>query len=93
MPTIDIPTPLRPYTDNLRTITVAGNTVKDCLQALTTSYPKLQKHLRDGNGNLRSFINIYVGDEDIRTLDKEQTELEDDDKLSISPSIAGGARV
>jgi molybdopterin converting factor small subunit len=90
MPTIEIPTPLRPYANNNAKITVSGETVREALADLLQQYPDLQKHLRDRKGNLRSFVNIYVGDEDIRSLDQEDTALEDDDELIIIPSIAGG---
>ena len=90
MPTIEIPTPLRPYANNQSTIAVSGETVKLVLTDLLTQYPDLKKHLKDGKGNLRSFVNIYLGDEDIRSLDGEETEVETDDHLTIIPSIAGG---
>ena len=93
MPTIDIPTPLRPYTEKLPSVDVQGDTVKECLEDLINKHPKLQKHLRDNKGRLRSFVNIYIGDEDIRSLDKEETEVESDDRLTIIPSIAGGNHV
>lgn len=90
MPTIEIPTPLRPYANNQSTIAVSGTTVKEVLTDLLTQYPDLEKHLKDRKGNLRSFVNIYLGDEDIRSLDGEDTEVESDDQLTIIPSIAGG---
>ena len=93
MPKIDIPTPLRPYTDQKSSVEVVGGTVKACLSSLTEHYPELQKHLYDSKGRLRSFVNIYLGDEDIRFLDKEDTEVEQEDSLTIVPSIAGGCHV
>ena len=90
MPTIDIPTPLRAYTEQKSSVEVEGSTVRDCLKDLTTKYPQLQKHLRDSKGKLRSFVNIYIGDEDIRSLEKEDTEVDADERLTIVPSIAGG---
>ena len=93
MPVIDIPTPLRAYTDKQKSVQVEGNTVQGCLEQLTTQYPTLLKHLRDGKGNLRSFVNIYVGDEDIRDLDNESTEVDPNERLTIVPSIAGGKGV
>ena len=93
MAKIDIPTPLRPYTEQLSTVEVSGNTVKACLSSLTGRYPDLKKHLYDSKGKLRSFVNIYLGDEDIRFLDKEDTEVEEGDSLTIVPSIAGGSHV
>ena len=93
MPTIEIPTPLRPYTQQQSEVHVQGDTVRACLSDLTTNYPDLQKHLRDKNGKLRSFVNIYLGDEDIRGMDNEDTEVDADEVLTIVPSIAGGVDV
>ena len=93
MPKFDIPTPLRPYTEQQSSVEVAGETVKDCLSSLIARYPQLQKHLYDSKGKIRSFVNIYLGDEDIRFLDKEDTEVEEGDSLTIVPSIAGGCHV
>ncbi len=91
MATVRIPTPLRRFTDNQAEVTVAAATVGEALNSLTTTYPELQKHLRDANGKLRSFVNVYVGDEDIRFLSKEDTALAEDAEVTIVPSIAGGA--
>lgn len=91
MATLHIPTPLRAYTDGQASVTVAGATVGEALQALTTAHPGLARHLRDDAGALRSFVNVYVGDEDIRFLDKEQTPIAEDTEVTIVPSIAGGA--
>ncbi len=92
MATIHIPTPLRPYTDSRASVTVAGGTVGDALASLLAAHPGLGKHLRDDSGKLRSFVNIYLGDEDIRFLDGEATALADQAELTIVPSIAGGGR-
>ena len=90
MPTIEIPTPLRPYTDGKATVSVTGETVADSLQDLFKQYPTIQHHIQDKQGKLRSFVNIYVEDEDIRSLDNEQTTVEENTNLIIVPSIAGG---
>jgi molybdopterin converting factor small subunit len=92
MARIHIPTPLRAFTGSAATVTVAGATVGEALGDLTTQHPGLAKHLRDGDGKLRSFVNIYVGDEDIRFLDREATAIGADAELTIVPSIAGGAQ-
>ena len=63
----------------------------EALGALTTRYPSLQKHLRDAEGKLRSFVNVYLGEEDIRFLQKEATPVGAGAELTIVPSIAGGA--
>lgn len=90
MATIHIPTALRAYTDQQPSVTVDGATVGEALAALTTTHAQLARHLRDGSGKLRSFVNVYVGDEDIRFLEKEDTLVEPDTEITIVPSIAGG---
>lgn len=87
---VQIPTALRAYTDGLASVPVAGSTAGEALDALTTSYPTLAKHLRTDDGKLRSFVNVYLNDEDIRFLQKESTAVADGDTLIIVPSIAGG---
>ncbi len=91
MPTILIPTALRRYCQELAEIQVEATTVAQALEALTQSHPDLKKHLFDGQGQLRSFVNLYLGDEDIRYLEKEETPLKPDSELLIIPSISGGA--
>ena len=88
--TIHIPTPLRKFTDGQAAVGVEGETVGDALAHLTSQFPTLKQHLYNEQGTLRSFVNIYLGDEDIRYLDGENTLLADDATLSIVPSIAGG---
>nr|MBX2798993.1 ThiF family adenylyltransferase [Myxococcales bacterium] len=89
MTTIHLPGPLRPYTDQQATVEVEGTTVGDALKALTATFPGLAPHLRDDSGTLRSFVNVYLGDEDIRHLDGEATVV-DGQAITIVPSIAGG---
>jgi len=91
MITILIPTPLRPFTDKLDAVAVSGATVGELLQDLTTRYAGLKQHLYAADGKLRSFVNVYVNDDDIRYLQKEQTPVKDGDTLSIIPSVAGGS--
>ena len=88
---IHIPTPLRPFTEKLDVVQADGATVGEVLQDLTTRYAGLKQHLYAADGRLRSFVNIYVGDEDIRYLQKEQTPVTDGQTLSIIPSVAGGS--
>ncbi len=90
---INIPTPLRAFTAGQPTVTVAGTTIAEALAALTAGYPDLQGpgHLYTPEGKLRSFVNIYLNDDDIRYLPaKEATATSDKDELTIIPSIAGG---
>lgn len=88
---ICIPTALRTYTGGNAAVSVPAHTAGEALDQLTASYPALAKHLRTEDGKLRSFVNVYLNDDDIRHLDKEATKLRDGDTLVIVPSIAGGA--
>ena len=85
-----IPTPLRVYVDKQDVVQVEGNTVGELLEDLTAKYSDLKKHLYNEDGRLRSFVNIYLNDDDIRYLDKEATVVKDGDTISIVPSVAGG---
>jgi sulfur-carrier protein len=88
---INIPTPLRAYTDGQNTVEVDAASVASALQALTASYPDLRKHLFSGDGKVRAFVNLYLNDEDVRYLPaKESSPVSAEDTLSIIPSIAGG---
>ena len=90
---IHIPTPLRPFTNKLDVVQASGATVGEVLHDLTTQYAGLKQHLYAADGRLRSFVNVYVGDEDIRYLQKEQTPVADGQTVSIIPSVAGGSSV
>ena len=85
-----IPTPLRQYTGKKDTVEVTAGTVAEALTRLTAQHSALRKHLYTDDGKLRSFVNVYLNDEDIRYLQKDQTPLNDNDVISIVPSIAGG---
>ena len=91
MTKILIPTPLRPFTDKLDAVEVDGATIGELLKNLTTKYGGLKQHLYSADGKLRSFVNVYVNDDDIRYLQKDQTPLKSGDTVSIIPSVAGGA--
>ena len=88
---INIPTPLRQYAAGQAAVDVEGKNVGDALSSLTRQFPDLKKHLYTDEGKLRAFVNVYVNDEDIRYLEKENTQLQAGDSISIVPSIAGGA--
>ncbi|HJQ28878.1 MAG TPA: ubiquitin-like small modifier protein 1 [Rubrobacter sp.] len=90
MPKVKIPTPLRQYTGGSNEVEVGGATAGEALGNLASEHPDLRQHLYTGDGQLRSFVNVYKGDEDIRYLDGQDTEVADSDELSIIPSIAGG---
>src|SRR6266852_2216540 len=91
MPKILIPTPLRQYTGKQDTVQVKGATVGEALADLTGQYQELRRQLYSDEGKLRSFVNVYLNDEDIRYLSKEATPVKDGDTISIVPSIAGGS--
>ena len=88
--TIVIPTPLRQFAGGSSEIEVEAATAGEALEKLTTEYAELRKHLYNDQNNLRNFVNVYVGDEDIRDLDGLQTELKSGSEILIVPSIAGG---
>ncbi len=90
MPILRIPTPLRPYAEGQTEVTVQGANVGEALNDLVNQYPSLQKHLFNEGGDLRPFVNLFLGEEDVRYLQGIQTTLKENDKLIIIPSIAGG---
>lgn len=90
MTTLRIPTPLRPYADGQSEIHIDSATVGGALEELTNQYPALRKHLFTENGELRTFVNLFLNDEDVRQLDGTGTPLKAGDRLMIIPSIAGG---
>ncbi|MDW8107009.1 MAG: ThiF family adenylyltransferase, partial [Armatimonadota bacterium] len=90
MPTIHIPTALRPYTNNQASLSVEASTVGEAIRKLTEAFPKLHPHLFKEDGQLRSFVNLYLGDTDVRHLQGLDTPLAPDSELTIVPSVAGG---
>jgi len=86
-----IPTPLRPYAEKRESVEVQGKTVGEALVSLIAQYQELRRHLFTEDGQLRSFVNVYVNDEDVRYLHREGTALRDGDTITLVPSIAGGA--
>lgn len=89
--TILLPTALQRYAGNKENVSVEAGTVGEALSALVQAEPQLASHLFDAEGNIRSFVNVYLGDEDTRFLKGPQTPVKADDVLTIVPSIAGGA--
>ena len=88
---IHIPTPLRAYTNQQESVDVLATTISGSLEALVATYPDLRANLFSPDGNLRSFVNVYLNDEDMRYLpEKEKTSVSDKDEITIIPSIAGG---
>ncbi len=92
MATVIIPTPLRKFTGNSSRVESSAASIDEAINDLVGKYPDLKKHLLDEQGKLRSFINIFVGDDDIRSLQSEQTILSNNAVVSIVPAIAGGSK-
>ena len=90
MATLRIPTPLRAYTGGNNEIPVKGSTVGEALQDLVTLYPALRPHLYNGEGALRPFVNLFLGEENVKELQGLATPVSQSDRLLLIPSIAGG---
>jgi adenylyltransferase/sulfurtransferase len=91
---IFIPTPLRQYAGGNDTVDVTASTVASALDELTGAHADLRKHLFTPEGKVRSFVNLYLNDEDVRYLpEKDKTAVKESDTLSIIPSIAGGGKL
>src|ERR1700760_3122685 len=91
MATVIIPTPLRKFTNNTARLQVGVGTIHDTVQEITVNFPDLKKHLLDESGKIRSYVNIFIGNDDIRDLQQENTSVKEDAVISIVPAIAGGA--
>jgi len=90
MPVLRIPTPLRAYTNGQSNITVAGSNISEALSDLTTQYPTIKPHLFNEGGELRPFVNLFIGENNIKDLQGVSTPIGDGDRLVLIPSIAGG---
>lgn len=91
MATVIIPTPLRKFTNNTARLKVNPGTIEEAVHELTVNFPDLKKHLLDENGKIRSYVNIFVGNDDIRDLQQERTAIQEGAVVSIVPAIAGGS--
>lgn len=87
---VKIPTPLQKLTENKVEVDASGKTVGELIQNLDKKYPGIKERVCDEKGKIRRFVNIYLNEEDIRFLSKEETPLKDGDEVSIVPAIAGG---
>ncbi len=90
MPVLRIPTPLRAYTNGQSEVNVSGSNISDALADLTTQYPALKPHLFNDGGDLRPFVNLFVGENNIKDLQGVDTPIKDGEKIMLIPSIAGG---
>jgi molybdopterin/thiamine biosynthesis adenylyltransferase/rhodanese-related sulfurtransferase/molybdopterin converting factor small subunit len=91
MATVIIPTPLRKFTNNTARLQVSSGTIHSTFRELTQNFPDLKKHLLDEGGNIRSYVNIFIGNDDIRDLQQADTAVKEDAVISIVPAIAGGS--
>lgn len=90
MPVLRIPTPLRAYVNGQTEVTLEGNTVSAVMVNLVEEYPALRPHLFNGEGQLRPFVNLFLNEDNIKDLQGMDTPLQENDRLMLIPSIAGG---
>ena len=90
MTILKIPTPLRQYTDGQAEVAVSGTNVEAALQDLVGQFPTLEQHLYNGNGEMRAFVNLFLGQDNVKDLQGLETPLNEGDTLRLIPSIAGG---
>ena len=91
MPSLRIPTPLRTYTNSQSEVSLGGSTVSEAMGDLVAQYPDLQQHIFNGQGSLRPFVNLFLGEENVKDLGGLDTPLEENDRMLLIPSIAGGS--
>jgi adenylyltransferase/sulfurtransferase len=91
MTTLKIPTPLRYYTDGQAEVNVNGPDVATAMRNLVEQYPTLEQHLYNGHGDLRNFVNLFLGENNVKDLQGLETPLNEGDTLRLIPSIAGGS--
>ena len=87
---VRLPTVLRPAANGQTAVEVGGSTVGEVVKGLIAEYPGLEDNLVDGEGGIRKFVNVYINDEDIRFLDKLDTQVSGGDEVTILPAVAGG---
>ena len=87
---VRIPTPMRSFTDGAAEVAIEAATIKEVVDNLEKEYPGMKERICDTDGSLRLYVNIYLNDEDIRSLDDINTGVKDGDSIHIIPAIAGG---
>jgi molybdopterin synthase sulfur carrier subunit len=92
MPSVRIPTPLRRLTGDKDEVLIDSKNIGELIEELERQFPGMKERLCDESGNVRRFINLYVNNEDIRFLKGIETELKENDIVSIIPAIAGGRK-
>jgi len=93
MTTLRIPTPLRAYTSGKSEVTVGGAKISEALTDLTNQFPAIKPHLFSEGGELRPFVNLFVGENNIKDLQGVDTPIKDGEKIMLIPSIAGGSLI
>ena len=88
--TIEIPTAFRRFTDGAPKVDCSAATIADVLNDLAARFPALARHIRDDQGQIRQFLNVYLNEEDIRFLGGETCAVRDGDRVMLVPSVAGG---
>ena len=87
---VRIPTILRTYTGGESEVTASGATLADVLDDLDGNYSGIKGRILDESGELRRFVNVYVGNDDVRFLDNLATPTPDGTQVSVIPAVAGG---
>ena len=87
---VRIPTPLQKLTNDQEEVDIKANSIRELIGSLDKNFPGVKDRICDESGNVRRFVNIFLNDEDIRFLNKEETTLKEGDVVSIIPAIAGG---
>ena len=90
MATLKIPTPLRSYTNGQAEVSVRGASIAEAMADLTQKFPTLKPHLYSHDGELRPFVNLFVGENNIKDLQGLETPLDENARVILIPSIAGG---
>lgn len=90
MAIVIIPTPLRKFTGAKSRLSVNGSSVSEIIGNLVADHPLITNYILDGRGQIRSFVNVFLGDEDIKSLQNQETKVGNDATISIVPAIAGG---
>ena len=88
--TVNIPTPLRRLTGGQSRVQVEGNDIQGVIASLEAQFPGIRDRLLDENGEIKRFINVYLNEDEIRTLQGKETPVADGDQISIVPAMAGG---
>ena len=88
---VRVPTILRTYTGGESEVAASGSTLAEVLDDLDSSYSGIKGRILDDNGELRRFVNVYVGNDDVRFLDNLATPTPDGTQISVIPAVAGGA--